>query len=129
MIPFSTLARPPSTDGEPAVAPERFLPPGDEWAGHWDAPPPAWPEAPAEEMLARETRAEIDRAIATLPPNQRAVITLRDVEGWDAADVCNVLGLTATNQRVLLHRARARVRATLERYWEATSAGVEGEGG
>lgn len=114
-IPFSALARPPADRAEVAVPPERFLPRGDEWAGHWDVPPAAWP-APEEALLSAEARRQIETAISALPPNQRAVITLRDLEGWDAADVCNALGCSATNQRVLLHRARSRVRAALERY-------------
>ena len=117
MIPFSALAQPPAA-AEPAVAPERFLPQGHEWAGHWASPPPSWPVTPEESILSAEVRREIEEAIAALPPNQRTVITLRDVEGWDAATVCNVLRLSATNQRVLLHRARSRVRQALERYWE-----------
>jgi RNA polymerase sigma-70 factor (ECF subfamily) len=115
MIPFSALAQPAGERAEPAVPPERFLPAGDEWAGHWASPPSAWP-APEDALLAAEARHRLEEAIAALPPNQRAVITLRDVEGWDAAEVCNALRLSATNQRVLLHRARSRVRAALERY-------------
>lgn len=113
MIPFSALARPPDGE-EAAVDPERFLPPGAEWAGHWASPPAPWDVAPEEAILSREARREIEAAIATLPPNQRTVITLRDVEGWAAAEVCNVLGISQTNQRVLLHRARSRVREALE---------------
>lgn len=115
MIPFSALAQPPGARMEAAVPAERFLPPGDEWAGHWAAPLAVWP-APEEALLASEARRQIEAAIAALPPNQCAVITLRDIEGWDAAEVCNALKLSATNQRVLLHRARSRVRAALEHY-------------
>lgn len=113
MIPFSALARTPH-GAEPAVDPDRFLPPGDEWAGHWATELAPWEPTPEEAILSREARREIERAIAALPPNQRAVITLRDIEGWDSAEVCNVLHLTQTNQRVLLHRARSRVRRALE---------------
>jgi RNA polymerase sigma-70 factor (ECF subfamily) len=113
MIPFSALARAPE-GYEPAVDPERFLPPGDAWAGHWASALAPWEVAPEEAALTGEARREIEAAIAALPPNQRAVITLRDVEGWAAAEVCNVLGLSQTNQRVLLHRARSRVRQALE---------------
>jgi RNA polymerase sigma-70 factor (ECF subfamily) len=77
---------------------------------------PTWEIAPEEAALSKEARREIEQAIATLPPNQRTVITLRDVEGWDAAEVCNALGLSQTNQRVLLHRARSRVRQALEEH-------------
>lgn len=112
MIPFSALSRP-AEGMEPAVEADRFLPAGAEWAGHWASPPPTWDLEPEAAFLSREVRGEIDAAIAALPPNQRAVITLRDIEGWDAGDVCNALGLSQTNQRVLLHRARARVRQAL----------------
>jgi RNA polymerase sigma-70 factor, ECF subfamily len=71
-----------------------------------------------ERLLSDETRAVVQRAIDALPPNQRLVITMRDVEGWPAEEVCNVLSITETNQRVLLHRARSKVRAQLERYLE-----------
>jgi RNA polymerase sigma-70 factor, ECF subfamily len=72
--------------------------------------------SPEGHVLARELRTQIERAIATLPRAQREVITLRDVEGWSAADVCEALRITAGNQRVLLHRARARVRNALAGY-------------
>jgi RNA polymerase sigma-70 factor (ECF subfamily) len=85
--------------------------------GHWVAPPSGVPE---ERLLAGEAQAVVDEAIAALPPNQRAVITLRDVEGLSAEEACNVLGLSETNQRVLLHRARAKVRSAFEEYLEQT---------
>jgi RNA polymerase sigma-70 factor (ECF subfamily) len=116
MIPFSALAREPDARDEPAVDPDRFLPPGERWAGHWAVPPAPWELVPEDALLAGEARRQIEIAIAALPPNQQAVITLRDIEGWDAADVCNVLGLSQTNQRVLLHRARSRVRQALADY-------------
>jgi RNA polymerase sigma-70 factor (ECF subfamily) len=75
--------------------------------------PRAWPE---DRLLAKETLAMVERAIERLPPSQRTVITLRDVEGWTADEVRNALELSETNQRVLLHRARAKVRQALERY-------------
>ena len=83
--------------------------------GAWSLPPRGVPE---DRLLAAEARDHIDAAIAALPPNQRAVITLRDVDGLSAEEACNVLGLSETNQRVLLHRARSKVRAALERYLE-----------
>jgi RNA polymerase sigma-70 factor (ECF subfamily) len=117
VISFAALAQPAGETDEPAVDPNRFLPSGDEYAGHWASALPPWETSPELAVLAAEGRHEIEAAIASLPPNQRAVITLRDVEGWAAAEVCNVLQLSATNQRVLLHRARARVRALLEKSW------------
>ena len=111
-LPFSSLA----TDGdesEPAVDIDRFA----GHAGHWAAPPRGVPE---ERLLAGEAKARIEAAIAGLPPNQRTVITLRDVEGLSAEEACSVLGLSETNQRVLLHRARSKVRAAFEQYLEET---------
>jgi RNA polymerase sigma-70 factor (ECF subfamily) len=71
---------------------------------------------PEEQLVARETRERIGAAIRQLPLAQREVITLRDVEGWSSAEVCNGLDLSETNQRVLLHRARTKVRQTLAQY-------------
>lgn len=115
-IPFAAIGYQETERDEPAVDPARFLPPGDRWAGHWSAPPTDWGAAPEERLLAGEGRAYVQDAIATLPPTQREVITLRDVEGWSAEEVCNALALSDTNQRVLLHRARSKVRSALERY-------------
>ena len=106
--------------GRPAVEPERFLPAGHRWAGHWASPPRSWGDVPEERLLSAETRAEVGRAVELLPPAQRAVITLRDVEGMTAAETCELLELTEGNQRVLLHRARSRVRRALERYLDET---------
>jgi RNA polymerase sigma-70 factor (ECF subfamily) len=109
-VPLSALA--PEGEHEPAVPPERFL--GEDhpdWPGHWASPPEPWPEA---RVLAREAAALAHGAIEALPPAQREVITLRDVEGLDAAEVCALLGISEGNQRVLLHRARSKVRAALE---------------
>jgi RNA polymerase sigma-70 factor, ECF subfamily len=116
-VPFSALG---DGDDAPAVPPERFLPAGDEWAGWWATYPERWAATPEELMLAGEVRGLIERAIAELTPSQRQVVTLRDVEGWSADEVCGLLGLTAANQRVLLHRGRSRVRAALERYLEGS---------
>ncbi|MBI3966320.1 MAG: sigma-70 family RNA polymerase sigma factor [Chloroflexi bacterium] len=116
IIPFSALGESADDDG-PAVEPGRFLGPDHPRApGHWAAPPRSWSVLPEEQLLAKETSDEIHAAIAKLPPSQREVIHLRDVEGWTAQEVCNVLNLSETNQRVLLHRARSKVRAALERY-------------
>src|SRR5262249_40944038 len=89
-----------------SVDPERFLP-----NGAWESPPEPW-----RAVLDSEARAVIDRAIAALPERQRQVIELRDVEGLTSEEVRNVLELSETNQRVLLHRARSKVRAALEGY-------------
>jgi len=118
-LPFSSLdgAEEP---GRPAVEPERFLPAGHRWAGHWASPPRSWGDVPEERLLSAETRAEVGRAVERLPPAQRAVITLRDVEQMTAAETCQLLWLTEGNQRVLLHRARSGVRRALERYLDET---------
>jgi RNA polymerase sigma-70 factor (ECF subfamily) len=106
-VPFSALD---TEDGgfEPAVERSRFT-----GTGHWAVLPRAWPE---DKLLAAETLSVIERAIERLPQTQRTVITLRDVEGWTADEVRNALELSETNQRVLLHRARAKVRNALEQY-------------
>ena len=117
-IPFSAAWRPDADAGEPAVDAERFLPPEHKYAGHWVSFPRNWEALPEERLLSQETRAQIEAAIEALPPSQREVITLRDVEGWSSEEVCNVLGVSESNQRVLLHRARSKVRRELERYLE-----------
>jgi RNA polymerase sigma-70 factor (ECF subfamily) len=120
-IPFSALGHSPGEDPEPSVAPNRFLDSTARWPGHWAAPPAAWDELPEDRLLSMETRAHVSGAIETLPPAQREVITLRDVEGWSSAEVCDALGISEANQRVLLHRARSKVRAALESYLERPS--------
>jgi len=112
-VPFAAL----ELEGDdPAVPSDRFQGPDGRYPGGWVSFPTAWPELPENELLAAETRELIGSAIDALPTAQRLVITLRDVEGWDSQDVCNVLELTETNQRVLLHRARSKVRAALDDY-------------
>jgi RNA polymerase sigma-70 factor (ECF subfamily) len=114
-IPFSALweAR---DEPDETVDADRFHPAGHPGAGHWATPPRDWEVMPEERLLSAETRQRVRAAIDALPANQRMVISLRDVEGWSAAEVCNALAISETNQRVLLHRARGRVRRTLERY-------------
>jgi RNA polymerase sigma-70 factor, ECF subfamily len=117
-VPFSALAKAENT-GEPSVDPDRFLP-GDHalFPGHWAIMPTRWP-TPEEGLLAGETREVIAAAIAKLPPAQRTVIALRDVEGWSSEEVCEALEISAGNQRILLHRARSRVRSAIEDYYGA----------
>jgi RNA polymerase sigma-70 factor (ECF subfamily) len=123
-IPFSSSVR--AGSDEPTVEPERFFGAGHDRAGGWSLGPTAW-ETPEERLLAGESRDVILRTIESLPPAQREVITLRDVEGWPSNEVCNALEITETNQRVLLHRARSKVRAALERYFGATEPTVRGD--
>jgi RNA polymerase sigma-70 factor (ECF subfamily) len=112
-LPFSAL-QDPGRVPEAAVDADRFLDPEHpRWPGHWAVKPEAWPE---DALLAAETRGVIGEAIEALPATQRTVISLRDVEGWSSEEVRNALGLSETNQRVLLHRARAKVRRALEEY-------------
>jgi RNA polymerase sigma-70 factor, ECF subfamily len=115
-VPFSALPGGDPEADEPLVDPDRFLPAGHRWAGHWASPPASWREVPEDLLLSKETMTEVERAVATLPTAQRAVVVLRDVEGLSAAEACQLLGLTEGNQRVLLHRGRSKVRAALERY-------------
>lgn len=106
-----------SMAGEPAVEPGRFLHADHpRWPHHWKVPPASWGESPEQRLLSAEVRELIEREISALPPGQREVVTLRDVEGWGSREVCNLLGISESNQRVLLHRARCRVRRALESY-------------
>jgi RNA polymerase sigma-70 factor (ECF subfamily) len=113
-VPFSSYS--PIDEGAPSVEPERFQGEGEPYPGHWSSPPTPWDELPEARLQSKETLERIRSAIEALPPNYREVITLRDIEGWSSPEVCNALGLSETNQRVLLHRARSRVRRALERY-------------
>jgi RNA polymerase sigma-70 factor (ECF subfamily) len=99
----------------PTVDPDRFMGPGEPYPGHWRAFPAPWP-TPEDATLAAEVRAEVAAAVAELPERQRVVLTLRDVQGYEADEVCSILEITPTYQRVLLHRARAYVRDRLEDY-------------
>jgi RNA polymerase sigma-70 factor (ECF subfamily) len=113
VLPFSAL-NDPGRIPEAAVDPDRFRPEDDpRFPGHWSAPPA---ELPEERLLAAETRAMIAAAIDALPATQAAVIRLRDVDGWTAEEVRNALDISDVNQRVLLHRARSKVRQALEEY-------------
>lgn len=110
-LPFSALASV-EEEFEPAVEPGRFTP-----DGMWAEPPQSWNKNTPEQLLLREeTRGLIERAIAELPPAQRAVVTLRDIDGMDSGEVCNILEIAETNQRVLLHRGRSKLRRALEHH-------------
>jgi RNA polymerase sigma-70 factor (ECF subfamily) len=109
-VPFSALG-PAEDEGEPAVGPERFAP-----DGHWTQPPSAGSRSPEEALLGAETLALLSQALTTLPEQQRAVVTMRDVEGLSSEEVCNILEISETNQRVLLHRGRSKLRALLEEH-------------
>ena len=112
-VPFSSLGGSDGESDEPAVDADRF-----HADGHWSSAPARWSELPEDRLVGKETLALVHDAIDALPETQRTVITLRDVEGWSSEDVRNVLELSESNQRVLLHRARAKVRQALETYLE-----------
>jgi RNA polymerase sigma-70 factor (ECF subfamily) len=121
-IPFASLGRD-DDDGEPAVDPARFRPADDPGLpGAWASPPRSWDGTPEATLLARETLQVIHRAIDRLPPAQRLVIRLRDIEGFSAREVSDLLDLSDANERVLLHRARSKVRQALEEYLSEDAA-------
>jgi RNA polymerase sigma-70 factor, ECF subfamily len=103
-------------DDEPVVDPDRFQSEG-QWQGHWRRFPMSWDELPEQHLLAQETLALAQQAIEALPPNQKLVIQLRDIEGLTAAEVCNILQVSESNERVLLHRARSKVHRVLAQYF------------
>jgi len=113
--PFSSLVR----DGEegPSVEPERFISSPARGAGHWASPIRPWSQSAEQIALSDEAVATVYEAIEHLPENQRRVVTLRDVEGFGADEVCDLLGLSEGNQRVLLHRARTKLRQALAEYY------------
>ncbi len=112
----SRSPRGPASSKAPASPPNGSSSEGAPHPGGWLTPPAPWDESPEQALTTHEAQRAIGAAIDRLPPVQREVISLRDVEGWTPAEVCNALGLTETNQRVLLHRARSRVRLELESY-------------
>lgn len=113
-VPWSSL--PATGDQGPTVDPARFQGPGEPFPGHWRESPAPWP-LPEQHTLTAELHAQLAAALATLPHRQRVVITLRDIEGYDSVEVSQILDISAGNQRVLLHRARAVVRRGLEEYF------------
>jgi RNA polymerase sigma-70 factor, ECF subfamily len=117
-IPFSALWDPAAEPAEPSVHPDRFLDATHpQWPHHWRTPPQSWGASPEDRLLSKETRTHIHQAIDALPPSQREVIVLRDVVGCAPEEVCEILSISDTNQRVLLHRARSKVRRALEKYF------------
>lgn len=113
VIPFASLS-----DDEPAVDPDRYRPAADPWAGGWTTAgaPTRWTGEgdPEGQTLAAEVRAALGVALHELPDRQRTVVALRDVHGLDSREVCQILGITEGNQRILLHRGRSRLRQLLE---------------
>ena len=115
-IPWSSL----TTDDEqsPAEDLDRFRRPGERWAGHWTAAGAPSPWSPERLLLSEEIRNTLLVALESLPERQRMVVALRDVDGFTSSEVCDVLGVTAANQRVLLHRGRVQLRSALESFVE-----------
>ena len=116
--PLSAVAA--DEDTGPTVDPSRFRDPGDpEWPRHWTpaGTPRRWDTDPEAEVIRSEIRDVVSAAVEALPPRQRQVVVLRDVHGFDSGEVCELLCMTAENQRVLLHRGRAKVRAAMEIYY------------
>lgn len=117
-VSFSPLAAADDGSDEPAVESARFRTTGH-WAGYWASYPPPWDEnTPEKLLLSKEGTTFLEQAIEALPPKLRQIIIMRDVEGLNSEEACNVLGISETNQRVLLHRARSKVRRELEQYLE-----------
>jgi RNA polymerase sigma-70 factor (ECF subfamily) len=126
-VPFSAMEASESSSGaggpdasevEPAVSPDRFIGDGERWAGHWLSAPRRWSELPDAALLWAEMLEIAHQSILALPEMQRMVVGLRDVEGWCADEVCELLGVSEANQRVLLHRARSKLRRALEAHFE-----------
>ena len=116
-INFSELEDP-REPNQPAVDPARFLPSAHPThPGHWASPLEAWSASAEDAVVGREMMGVLRRELDRLPPAQRVVVALRDVHGWPAAEVCDVLGLSEANQRVLLHRGRSRLRGAMEAYF------------
>jgi RNA polymerase sigma-70 factor, ECF subfamily len=110
-LPFASL-----DPDEPAVDPDRFRGPDDRYPGGWRVFPADWQQLPDDTLNQRDALDVIGSTIASLPPAQRAVIHMRDIEGCSAEEVCAALDVTLENQRVLLHRARSRVRSAMEQH-------------
>jgi RNA polymerase sigma-70 factor (ECF subfamily) len=115
-VPFASLTGDEDGVDGPTVDPARFQAAGEPHPGGWRQFPEEWPEQAA---LSREVREIISRALDELPPRQRAVVAMRDLEGHTAEEVSDLLMISTGNQRVLLHRGRAVVRARLERYYDS----------
>ena len=118
-LPFCSLA--PAAEDAPTVESDRFQRDDEAWPGHWATPPRPW-QKPDRRLLSLEVRDRLKDALARLPDRQRAILGLRDIEGFSAEEVCELLELSQENQRVLLHRARSKLRSELENYFEGADA-------
>ena len=118
-LPLSSIG--PGDAEEPAVDPDRFQTDDEAWPGHWATPPRPW-QKPERRLLSLEAREHLKAALSQLPDRQRLIVALRDVDGHSAEEVCDLLGLSQENQRVLLHRGRSRLRTVLEEYVDEDDA-------
>lgn len=116
-VPFSSLG----PDDAATIEPERFQGPDGRYPGHWREFPSRWHDLPELRATAQETLAVVRDTLDRLPASQQEVVRLRDLEGFTSAEVCNALDLTETNQRVLLHRGRAKLRRALEMHFEEST--------
>lgn len=114
IVPFTAVG-PTSDDDAPSVDPDRLVHP-DLGRGYWPEAPPRWDQLPAEQLEGVEVHKRIEACLSQLPAAQREVLSLRDLEGWTSDEVCNALGISSVNQRVLLHRGRVALRTMLEEY-------------
>jgi RNA polymerase sigma-70 factor (ECF subfamily) len=119
-VPFATLSDEELGVAEVSVVVDRFRGAGERWPDHWTSSPDRWTQLPEASLLSHETVAMVQGVVASLPPAQQAVVTLRDIVGWNAEEVCELLEITESNQRVLLHRARAKVRKAVEHHLGAS---------
>jgi RNA polymerase sigma-70 factor (ECF subfamily) len=117
VVAFSTFSDRETSGTEPAVDPDRFQGPTADYPDHWSVAPRPWNADPETQLLNAETLCVLNQAIETLPEAQKLVLTMRDLNGWTAEEVCNTLDIAETNQRVLLHRARSKVRGILENHF------------
>lgn len=119
MIPFSAMFDAQTASGEPAVDQKQFNENDPEWPGGWASQPRNWGATPEQSLLSKEFREVVDAAIDLLPASQKEVVSFRDIQGLTSEEVCSVLGISETNQRVLLHRGRSKVRQALDVYFGA----------
>ncbi|KAA1248283.1 RNA polymerase sigma factor [Mycobacterium simiae] len=114
IVPFAIAG--PEADPHPSVDPQRLIHP-ELGAHHWRDVPARWELLPEQQLMSAEVRSVVIDALQKLPGAQREVVAMRDLEGWSSAETCEALGISAVNQRVLLHRGRTALRAVLEEYF------------